>query len=72
MYTAMAGIHGCIPNFVEDFNTFDDAVETVSQLHELDEELHNRLHNSGYLELDVLFYGNEYIEIIENNGEPEE
>ena len=62
-YIAMAGLHGCMPNFCTSCNTFNDAVEVLADLHELGKTRKKRLHADHCIELNLKRDGNEYAEI---------
>ena len=44
--------------------TYDEAVGTLAQLHELESERETKLSDRGYLEMDIHTDGNEYCEIV--------
>jgi hypothetical protein len=60
---AMAGIHGCMPNVCEVYESVGDAVEAMADLHELGRDRTRKLRRDCYLELNCARDGNEYIEI---------
>ena len=64
-YIAMAGLCGCLPNVCESHNSREEAVESMSSLHELGQKRTASLHKSGYIDLSIHRDGNEYIEISE-------
>lgn len=76
-FIGMAGLHGCIPNFCDVYATFDDAVESLCQVHDLGprSRFRRELKKFGYVELRLNDekiggivlegHGNEYAEIIE-------
>jgi hypothetical protein len=64
-YIAMAGLHGCLPQYIAVHETYDSAVEGLTQLHELSGEESAELYEDGSLELDLHIHGNEYCEIEE-------
>ena len=65
MFIAMAGLHGCLPNYTAEHDTYDSAVEDLSSIHELTQELQEQLRKDGTLELDLAIHGNAYCEIVE-------
>ena len=75
MYIAMAGLHQCLPSVCEEFESYDDAVDFLADLHELGRERKKRLKKDGYLELNLhgsrfpylQADGNEYCEIVEED-----
>lgn len=62
-YIAMAGLHGCLPQFCTSCETYQDAVETLADLHEIGRTRKATLKRTGYLELNIGRDGNEYCEI---------
>ena len=64
-YVAMAGLHGCIPNSCQSYDTRQDAIEDLANLHELGKNRKSILRRDNYLELNLGRDGNEYCEIIE-------
>lgn len=66
-YIAMAGLHGCLPQYCQSHETFNNAVEDLVSLHELAVDRALRLKKEGYLELNLHRDGNEYCEITECN-----
>jgi len=64
-YIAMAGIHGCLPQYCSTHDNYNNAVEDLAQLHELGKNRTKELKKDGYLELNMKKDGNEYCEIIE-------
>jgi hypothetical protein len=64
-YIAMAGLHGCLPQYCTSCDTYNDAVETLADLHELGRSRRQELKRNGYLALDARQDGNEYCEIRE-------
>ena len=65
MFIAMAGLPGCIPNYVTEHNTYASAVEALATLHELTQEETKELRKTRILELDLEIHGNAYCEIVE-------
>lgn len=65
-YIAMAGLHGCLPNYCEPFRTKRAAIESLIDVHDVPRygrvarELRSRV---GYAELSLPLHGNEYAEI---------
>lgn len=66
-YIAMAGLHGCLPNYVASHDDRDSALFDLISMHELnaDAGLVRDLKETGIVELDVQEHGNEYAEVIE-------
>jgi hypothetical protein len=62
-YLAMAGLHGCLPNFSACCDTYEDAVTTLADLHNLGRDRTRELRERGTLELTPNRDGNEYCEI---------
>lgn len=62
-YIAMAGLHGCLPQTCYAHNSYNDAVNDMADLHDLNRTRKAELRKYGYLELDLHEDGNEYIEI---------
>lgn len=63
-YIAMAGLHGCMPNYQAVLDSYNDAVDTLSGLHELGRRRRQELKRDGYLELNLHRDGYEYCEIV--------
>lgn len=66
-YIAMAGLHGCMPNYCASFETKRAAIESLIELHDLARfgRVYRELRSSvGYAELDLAKDGNEYAEIV--------
>lgn len=66
-YIAMAGLHGCIPNYCDVYASFDDAVESLCQVHDLGpySRFRKELKKHGYTELNLRKHGNAYAEVSE-------
>ena len=64
-YIAMAGIHGCIPQYCASFDTIRDAADELASIHELGKNRKRALQRDKYLELNLQRDGNEYCEITE-------
>ena len=62
-FIAMAGLHGCMPQYCASHDTYQDAVEDLAAVHELGRNRTRELKRSGYLELNIHRDGNEYCEI---------
>jgi hypothetical protein len=62
-FHAIAGLHGCMPNYCETFESYTDAVDSLAQVHELGKNRTRELKNNEYLELNLRRDGNEYCEI---------
>jgi|TARA_R110000824_G_scaffold362435_2_gene550411 hypothetical protein len=63
-YIAMAGLHGCLPNYCEEYERYEDAVDGLVSLHELDEQERICLWVDQCLELELEKHGNAYCEVI--------
>ena len=70
-FVAMAGLHGCLPNFTSDCETFESAVDVLADLHQLGLRRRASLKASGYVELNLGRDGNEYAEIVNGDRRPE-
>lgn len=64
-YIAMAGIHGCMPNYCTSHDSYKDAVDDLAAMHELGKNRKTELRKNGYIELNIHRDGNEYAEITE-------
>jgi len=65
-YIAMAGLHGYLPQYYASHDTYEEAMEDLISLHEIeDRELKEELKETGFVYLDIQYHGNEYAEIIE-------
>lgn len=64
-YIGMAGLHGCMPNTSGSYETYNDAVESLADLHELGKNRRMELKKNGYIELNIHKDGNEYAEVVE-------
>jgi hypothetical protein len=66
-HIAMAGLHGCIPNYCDVFETRQGAVESLCQIHDLGpySRFRKELMKYGDTELNLHKHGNEYAEIVE-------
>jgi len=66
-YVAMAGLKGYLPNYSDIFDTKEDAVDALLDLHEIDHcsEVADHLTEFGYSDLNLEVNGNEYAEIVE-------
>ena len=71
-FIGMAGLHGCMPNYCGVYDTYDDAVDGLSDIHELGRGRRALLQQNSYLELrndgDAFPFindGNEYCEIVD-------
>jgi len=67
-YHAIAGMHGCMPNYGAHHTAYNDAVEDLAYVHELGRLRTRALREDGYLELNLHKDGNEYCEIVECQG----
>jgi hypothetical protein len=64
-YHAMAGLHGCMPNYSSTHDCYALAVDDLADVHELGKRRTKELYEQGYLELNLHRDGNEYCEIVE-------
>jgi hypothetical protein len=64
-WIAMAGLHGCMPNYCGVHESYENAVGDLAALHELGKGRTRELKKNGYLELNIHRDGNEYCEITE-------
>ena len=64
-YIGMAGLHGCLPQTCDVYETYQDAVDSLASIHELGKTRSAALKKHGYLELNLHRDGNEYCEIEE-------
>jgi len=67
-WVAMAGLRGCMPNVWEEFDRKQDAISFLSDLHELKDYRTGavkELRETGYADLDLHTFGNEYVEIVQ-------
>lgn len=62
-YHAMNGSHGCLPDNNMLCSTYAAAVESLSDMFELDQSMERRLRRDGYLELVSARDGADYCEI---------
>ena len=64
-YIGMAGLHGCIPQTCNVYDSQADATESLASIHELGKKRAAALRRDGYIELNLGRDGNEYAEIEE-------
>lgn len=66
-WVATAGLHGCLPNTCEVFQSKKAAVESLAFIHEFSPNgpLARELRRSGSVELNLSKYGNEYAAVEE-------
>lgn len=64
-YIAMAGLHGCLPNYVALHESKLAALTDLADMHELGRAKRRELLGSGSVELSTSKHGNEYAEVIE-------
>lgn len=62
-FIAMAGLHGCMPNYCEVFGDYRGAVDSLVELHELGKRRARELRKDGCIELNLNRDGNEYAEV---------
>ncbi len=65
LYVSMAGMKGCIPNWIQEHSTREDAEQSIISLHRLGWKRKRVLKKNGYIELNLKRDGNEYAEIVE-------
>jgi hypothetical protein len=49
-YIAMAGIHGCIPQYCASFDTIRDAADELASIHELGKNRKRALQRDNYMD----------------------
>ncbi len=65
-YVAMAGLHGCMPQYCSGHEHYNDAVDDLIGLHEIEDSGEALvLERDSSIELDIHEHGNEYAEITE-------
>ncbi len=64
-YIGMAGIHGCMPQTCDVYDSVKSAAESLASIHELGRNRRRKLQRDEYLELNIQRDGNEYAEITE-------
>ena len=66
-YVAMAGLKGYLPNYSDIFDSKEEAVDALLDLHEIDHcsQVADELTEFGYSDLNLEVNGNEYAEIVE-------
>lgn len=64
-YHALAGLHGCMPTVNDVCETYEQAVDSLAETHELSIRKTRELKRDGYLKLNLHKHGNEYCEITE-------
>ena len=62
-WIAMAGVHGCIPNYLDCYEAHDHAVEMLRQLHDLGPMQRMELKRFSFLLLNLDRDGNAYCSI---------
>ena len=62
-YIGIAGLHGCMPQTCDVYETAKDAAESLAQTHDLGRKRAATLRRYLYLELNLRRDGNEYAEI---------
>jgi len=65
MFVAMAGLHGYLPNYAQEHDSHESAVDDLAMLHELTQEQIEELRKDSILELNLEIHGNAYCEIVE-------
>ena len=63
-YIGMAGLSGCLPNYAGAYATYEDAVDSLVDLHEMGDVLRDVFDRDGYVALDLDTHGNEYAEVV--------
>ena len=64
-FIGMAGLYGYLPIYCDFFDSYNDAVESLADLHELGKKRRAELKKNGFIELNLHKDGNEYAEITE-------
>ncbi len=59
-----AGLHGYLPNYCGSYESYEDAVGGLADIHELGRDRTRSLRRDAYLELNLQRDGNEYCEIV--------
>ncbi len=62
-YILMGGLHGCLPQHCTTHDTLADAVEEAVHRYELSKRRQRFLCEDRYLDLNLKYEGNEYLEI---------
>jgi hypothetical protein len=71
-YIGMAGLHGCMPQTINSYDSIRDAAEGLQNIHGFGKGKLAELKRNLYLEMNINRYGNEYCEIIECDCESPE
>ena len=66
-YIAMAGLHGCLPQYCSSHDTLTNAVDDLADMSELGRDRRRALKRELYLGLNIRRDGNEYLKITECN-----
>ena len=70
-FIGMAGLHGCLPQTCDVYDSIRDAADSLASIHDLGKRRTAMLRRDLYLELNLHRDGNEYAEIEECNcGDP--
>lgn len=64
-YVGMAGLHGCLPQTCSVYDTEDEAVDGLAQIHELGRKRTVELRHNLTIKLSIKRDGNEYAEVVE-------
>jgi hypothetical protein len=64
-FVGMAGMHGCLPNYLTWNTSYNLVADDLASVHELSSRLRRELRRDAYLELNLHKFGNEYCEIVE-------
>lgn len=64
-YIGMAGLHGCLPQTCDVYDSYEGAIESLSDLHELGRNRWREFRRDGSIELNIQRDGNEYAEVSE-------
>ncbi len=62
-YIGMAGLHGCMPQTCDVYESQEAAAESLASIHDLGKRRTRELKRDGYIELNLRRDGNEYAEI---------
>lgn len=64
-YVAMAGLHGCLPDYCQSFDNRGNCVDYLADWLDLDNIVKREFELTGYTDLSLLNHGVQYAEIIE-------
>jgi hypothetical protein len=63
-WIGMAGLHGCLPQTCDVYESVKDAADSLAQIHDLGKKRTAQLGRDLYIELNIRRDGNEYAEIV--------